>query len=79
MNKIDENGLEVVENPEWETIRDATNRLATCKFTGPYIWRTRMIQVQYISRTPDSFDALINKSWELKSTGVQTTIGGFYD
>lgn len=79
MNKIDESELEVVENPEWETIMNAADRLSACKFAGPYISKTRMIKVQYISRTPDSFDALLSKLREFRNDGIRTIIGGFYD
>lgn len=71
--------IEEVKNPFWENIDAAMNRLYGCKFTGEYDSKNELIKVQYISRSVTSFYKLTDLMWNIRDSGKDSIIGGFYE
>lgn len=73
------NRIETVENPFWEKLSIAIDRLHGCKFAGEYNSETREIKVKYISRSVTSFKELADLMWSMRDAGIDSIVGGYYE
>lgn len=68
-----------VENPVWEKVGDANNRLYGNMFIGEYKEESDMVKVLYISKSKDTYVQLEDLGWQYRNKGMCILTGGFYE
>lgn len=68
-----------VENPVWEKVGDANNRLYGSMFIGEYNADEDMVKALYISKSKDTFFELERIGNSLRSNGESILTGGLYE